>query len=243
MISGCVESESKITRVQPEALTPAKVTPAVSDNAAVEVKKEVPPPVAAVEVKKEVVPVRVKKTAKVKSASPKRARNNKKKAKVKPSSSKAKRDTDLAKVEATRAEKAAVKAISKFEYGQSRKGLIKVSDLVKKAQGSRQWAAGMEKVMTDLLGSDATLASKEFVCQQLSIIGTNRSVPTLAGMLANKDTSDMARYALERIGKPKAAIALRIPRTVNPLRSPMILFSCLAAMILHVSNEPFMSSI
>ena len=100
---------------------------------------------------------------------------------------------------------AAVNAISKYKDGQSRKGLIKISNLIEAGQRT----AEMEKVMTDFLGSDATLASKQFICRQLSIIGTNESVPTLAGMLANKDTSDMARYALERIAGPKTAAALR----------------------------------
>ncbi len=99
----------------------------------------------------------------------------------------------------------AVSAISKYEYGQSRKGLIKISNLI----GAGQTTAEMEKVMTDLLGSDATLASKQFICRQLSLIGTDRSVATLAGMVTNEDTSDMARYALERIATLKAAGALR----------------------------------
>ena len=51
----------------------------------------------------------------------------------------------------------------------------------------------------DVLKSDAKYAGKQYACRELSIIGTEQSVPVLAGMLTNQEYSDMARYALERI--------------------------------------------
>jgi len=50
-----------------------------------------------------------------------------------------------------------------------------------------------------MLKSDAKYAGKQYACRELSIIGTDQSVPVLAGMLTNQEYSDMARYALERI--------------------------------------------
>ncbi|GAG59805.1 unnamed protein product, partial [marine sediment metagenome] len=46
-------------------------------------------------------------------------------------------------------------------------------------------------------------------CRKLSIIGTEASVPTLAEMLTKKETSDMARFALERIPGEAVDEALR----------------------------------
>ncbi len=60
-----------------------------------------------------------------------------------------------------------------------------------------------------MLNSDAKPAGKQFVCRQLSIIGTKRSVPTLGKMLTDEETSDMARYALERIPGAGVNQALR----------------------------------
>ncbi len=94
--------------------------------------------------------------------------------------------------------------IKTYDWGQSREPLTKVSDLVRKAYGSTAELGRIEKSMLELLRSDATRAGKQFVCRKLSIIGTEESVPTLGAMLTEPKTSDMARYALERI--PGAAV-------------------------------------
>ena len=57
----------------------------------------------------------------------------------------------------------------------------------------------MKKKLCKFLQSDATLASKDFVCRQLSQFGTDLSVSTLTSMLYTPEMFDMARYALERI--------------------------------------------
>ncbi len=55
-----------------------------------------------------------------------------------------------------------------------------------------------EASLIDVLKSDAKFAGKQWACRELSIIGTDQSVPVLASMLPNEEYSDMARYALER---------------------------------------------
>jgi HEAT repeat protein/type 1 glutamine amidotransferase len=89
--------------------------------------------------------------------------------------------------------------IAVYEYGQSRVPLTELTDLVRLAHDSPQELKRIEKSFLKFLRSDATLAGKQFICQRLSIIGTEKSVPTLAAMLTKPETSDMARYALERI--------------------------------------------
>jgi hypothetical protein len=89
--------------------------------------------------------------------------------------------------------------VKTYDWGQSRLVLTEVSEAVKKAHGNKDELAKVEKALLGVLDSDATLAGKQFVCRELSIIGTEQSVPTLAKMLADEEASDMARYALERI--------------------------------------------
>jgi type 1 glutamine amidotransferase len=106
--------------------------------------------------------------------------------------------------------------VKTYDWGQSRLPLTEVSDIVKKAYGDKAELAKIEKALLGVLESDATRAGKQFVCRQLSIIGTEQSVPTLAKMLQGQETSDMARYALERI--PGSAVDEALRRSLRGAR-------------------------
>ncbi|MHC4071372.1 MAG: ThuA domain-containing protein [Planctomycetota bacterium] len=93
--------------------------------------------------------------------------------------------------------------VKEYDWGQSRLALTEISETVKKAHGNKAELAKIEKALLDTL-PDAKQAGRQFLCRELSIIGTEQSVPVLAKMLAGEKTSDMARYALERI--PGAAV-------------------------------------
>jgi type 1 glutamine amidotransferase len=99
--------------------------------------------------------------------------------------------------------------VKAYDWGQSRLALTEVSEAVKKAHGNKAELAKVEKALLGVLDSDAKRAGKQFVCRELSIIGTEQSVPTLTKMLVNEETSDMARYALERIPGSAVDEALR----------------------------------
>jgi HEAT repeat protein len=99
--------------------------------------------------------------------------------------------------------------IAAYEFGQSRENLIKLEDIVRQSHDSPRLLSGLEKQFLKFLRSDATPAGKQFVCRQLSVIGTEESVPTLAAMLTRPEISDMARYALERISGAAVDEALR----------------------------------
>jgi type 1 glutamine amidotransferase/HEAT repeat protein len=101
-----------------------------------------------------------------------------------------------------------LETIRSYEYGQSRLALTELSDLVKSAHGSPETLAQIEKSFVQFLKSDATLAAKQYICRELSIVGTEQSVPALAAMLPDAATSDIARYALERIPGPAVDEAL-----------------------------------
>jgi len=65
-----------------------------------------------------------------------------------------------------------------------------------------------EEKLLAFLATDASLPAKTAVCRQLRIIGGEKSVPVLEKMLPAADTTDMARYALEKIPGPEAEEAL-----------------------------------
>ncbi len=104
---------------------------------------------------------------------------------------------------------ALLKRIETYEFGQSREPLTAFAELVRSSIDSREDKKLIEKGMLDFLESDATFSGKQFICKQLSIIGTEEAVPTLALMLLKKETSDIARYALERIPGRRVDKALR----------------------------------
>jgi len=102
----------------------------------------------------------------------------------------------------------ALSKIAAYEFGQSREPLSVVADLVREALASPAATKDMAAKLAALLGTDATRDCKQFVCRQLAVIGGPENVGALAALLTNAATSDMARYALERIpgGQVDAAL-------------------------------------
>ncbi|MGA2323906.1 MAG: HEAT repeat domain-containing protein [Sedimentisphaerales bacterium] len=98
--------------------------------------------------------------------------------------------------------------IKTYDFSQSRADLVKIGDMVRDASGKGEMKA-MEKQLDDFLKSDASYAAKDFVCRELSVVGTEASVPALASMLTDEKYSDMARYAMERIPGAVVDDALR----------------------------------
>ncbi|MHC4338322.1 MAG: ThuA domain-containing protein, partial [Planctomycetota bacterium] len=96
-----------------------------------------------------------------------------------------------------------------YNYGQSREPLTELTDMIRNAYDSPEELRIIEGRLAGVVRLRGTLACKQFICRQLSIIGTKESVPVLAKMLTNSGTSDMARYALERIPDPAVDKALR----------------------------------
>jgi len=100
-------------------------------------------------------------------------------------------------------------SVQSYEYGQNREQLTAIEELVRTSHANPADRQYIEQQLIGVLESDATLAGKQFVCKQLSIIGTSASVPVLSDLLVEESTSDMARYALERIPAPEVDAALR----------------------------------
>ncbi len=100
--------------------------------------------------------------------------------------------------------------VADYQYGDSREALTELSDMLKANYGNQDKLAEYEKKMLKVLSSDdVTFAGKQFLCKELSIMGTENAVPILVKLLDNEKEANIARYALERIPSKKVDAALR----------------------------------
>lgn len=97
-----------------------------------------------------------------------------------------------------------------YDWGGDRGALAGIDQRIAEAQGDKKQLKEIEKDFLEVLQSDAKLPAKEYVCRQLALMGTGRSVPVLAKMLYDEDLSDGARFALEGIPDSSVDKALRL---------------------------------
>lgn len=91
-----------------------------------------------------------------------------------------------------------------YDFGQSRRILTDIENQIKAVYNSPEELAKAEAVLLEVLQSDCSFALKDFICRQLSVIGSARSVPALAGLLKDPKTAALAQYALVRIPDAQA---------------------------------------
>lgn len=92
-----------------------------------------------------------------------------------------------------------VAKIKKYELGDSKEHITALSTQIRKSDQSRKTLKMYEKVMIDILGSDATDDAKNEICRELCLWGTSKSVSALEKLKSNKDCAEMAEYALATI--------------------------------------------
>jgi HEAT repeat protein/type 1 glutamine amidotransferase len=89
--------------------------------------------------------------------------------------------------------------LSSFQYSKNEDILYRLREYVLNNRWTVESRAACEDKILAFLGSAANLDAKLAVCRQLRLIGSEKSVPILAQMLLKDETTDMARYALEKI--------------------------------------------
>ena len=89
--------------------------------------------------------------------------------------------------------------LKNYDWGKSRACLIQIQQLISANSNNPPKLAEIEGQLVKALDSNISLASKDFICRELASIGTEQSVPALSRMLADKETSNIARFALEYI--------------------------------------------
>ncbi len=103
----------------------------------------------------------------------------------------------------------AFEALKTYDWGQERAVLQAIDDAVVGSHDDDAAQKALEERLAAVLATDASGAAKDYVCRQLSLIGTAASVPAVAELLTDKKLSHMGRYALERMPCDEALAALR----------------------------------
>ncbi len=98
--------------------------------------------------------------------------------------------------------------LTTYKQGRNDELILKLNDYIRKYRKSPESRAVCEGELLFFLDSDATLEAKMEACRHLRIIGSEKSVPVLEKKLLKKETTDMARYVLEKIPAISAEKAL-----------------------------------
>ena len=101
-----------------------------------------------------------------------------------------------------------LKALAAFEPGIDDTALLRFQNYVRSRALDPGTRAECETALLSFLGGDATFAGKMAACRELRLIGSDKSVPVLEKMVLSKETTDMARYALEGIPGEAGGAAL-----------------------------------
>ena len=118
----------------------------------------------------------------------------------------------------------AFNALKTYDWGSDPGTLQAIRDAIVTTHGDAAARSQLESQLTAALQSGLPRAAQDFLCRQLMQVGTAASVPALATLLADKDLSHMARFALERIPGPEAGQALRdaLPKVAPELQAGIL---------------------
>jgi len=95
-----------------------------------------------------------------------------------------------------------------YEFSGPRTATVAIESEIR-AAAPEELRAIETKLLTILASPDATTACKDWVCRQLRQAGSERSVPALVPLVADKDLATVARWALQSISGPRVDEALR----------------------------------
>ena len=118
----------------------------------------------------------------------------------------------------------AFEALKTYDWGAERSPLEPINEAIISSRNDAVARKDLEARLISALKTPISRDAKDYVCRKLMQIGTAASVSTVAELLADKDLSHMARFALERNPAPEAAQALRdaLPRVAVPLKVGII---------------------
>lgn len=102
-----------------------------------------------------------------------------------------------------------VTAVAQHESGQNAESMRQLEQLVRDSASDRKQRAEVESALGKLLAPGATFEARRFACQQLAIIGSDASVPALAKLLQENETTGIACLAFGNRPSAKADRALR----------------------------------
>ena len=114
--------------------------------------------------------------------------------------------------------------LAKYDWNSSRQPLSTIEQEIRDAATPDALAAIEKKLIPVLLSDKAGYPAKQAVCRMLRRMGSKQSVPALSALLADKQLSHMARFALTGMGCPEAGTALKeaLAKTSGDLKIGLI---------------------
>jgi len=89
-----------------------------------------------------------------------------------------------------------LKQLRTYDYAAAPAPVNTIENMIRFVLDKPELRAVLEDQMIALLESDAAFRAKQYVCHQLWIIGTDKSLPVLEKVLLKKDTAEIACFAL-----------------------------------------------
>jgi len=103
---------------------------------------------------------------------------------------------------------AILRDLESFAFSKNEEVLYRLREYILNNRGTEESRAACEDRLLTFLGSTPNLDAKLAVCRELRLIGSDKSAAALGKMLLQPGTTDLARYALEKIPGPAADKAL-----------------------------------
>ncbi|MBM4104612.1 MAG: hypothetical protein FJ263_11325 [Planctomycetes bacterium] len=94
---------------------------------------------------------------------------------------------------------ALIEQAGRCDWDSNRVDINKLQAQISSCSGDAELLGKIETKLAAALQSNITMAGRDFICRQLAVIGTGKSVPALSAMLMDSQATNMARYALEKI--------------------------------------------
>jgi len=104
---------------------------------------------------------------------------------------------------------AILQKLAQYRHNQDHDTILELQAYVRTHRQTPAGRLECERLLLGLLQGEATDDGKWEACRQLRSVGSDDSVPVLTKMLMREDTSEMARFALEKIQGTAADRALR----------------------------------
>ena len=98
--------------------------------------------------------------------------------------------------------------LAAYDHDKSRSWMPDLQYLMMEVYNNNEAIREVEPMMLEFLQSDATAAGKQYVCRELGVTGTARSVPVLSELLVVPGMAGTALLALEKIPGAQADQAL-----------------------------------
>jgi HEAT repeat protein len=99
-------------------------------------------------------------------------------------------------------------AIEDYDFGKTRRALAAIEEEIRNVPPSSFPLIEL-RLLKALQSPKTTFAGRQFVCRMLRRVGSAKSVPALSELLADRELSHMARFALQHMAAPEAGDALR----------------------------------